>query len=109
MCNFSEYGWKAEKPIQIKDGLRQSLPSFLLSNVRTGNCTSVTNTGILYGFPGLCTCLLACFIVLVQYFVLGAYSCLRTIIELKREFSYYLLQLYIPSFMLVAVSWVSFW
>ncbi|KAL6729870.1 hypothetical protein Aduo_000884 [Ancylostoma duodenale] len=78
-----EYGWKAEKPIQIKDGLRQSLPSFLLSNVRTGNCTSVTNT--------------------------GAYSCLRTIIELKREFSYYLLQLYIPSFMLVAVSWVSFW
>nr|AAD13405.1 putative glutamate-gated chloride channel alpha subunit [Haemonchus contortus] len=78
-----EYGWKEEKPIQIKDGLRQSLPSFLLSNVKTSNCTSVTNT--------------------------GAYSCLRTIIELKREFSYYLLQLYIPSFMLVAVSWVSFW
>ncbi|VDM57058.1 unnamed protein product [Angiostrongylus costaricensis] len=77
------YGWKEEKPIQIKDGLRKSLPSFLLSNVRTGNCTSVTNTGV--------------------------YSCLRTIIELKREFSYYLLQLYIPSFMLVAVSWVSFW
>ncbi|VDO82137.1 unnamed protein product [Heligmosomoides polygyrus] len=79
----NEYGWKEENPIQIKDGLRQSLPSFLLSNVKTGNCTSVTNT--------------------------GAYSCLRTIIELKREFSYYLLQLYIPSFMLVAVSWVSFW
>ncbi|CAI4229845.1 unnamed protein product [Auanema sp. JU1783] len=78
-----EYGWKSENPIQIKDGLRQSLPSFLLNSVRTGNCTSVTNT--------------------------GAYSCLRTILELKREFSYYLLQLYIPSFMLVAVSWVSFW
>ncbi|KAE9420565.1 hypothetical protein Angca_003880, partial [Angiostrongylus cantonensis] len=77
------YEWKEEKPIQIKDGLRKSLPSFLLSSVRTGNCTSVTNTGV--------------------------YSCLRTIIELKREFSYYLLQLYIPSFMLVAVSWVSFW
>ncbi|VDL68319.1 unnamed protein product [Nippostrongylus brasiliensis] len=78
-----EYEWKNEGPIQIKDGLRQSLPSFLLSNVKTDNCTSVTTT--------------------------GAYSCLRTVIELKREFSYYLLQLYIPSFMLVAVSWVSFW
>ncbi|TKR95100.1 hypothetical protein L596_009315 [Steinernema carpocapsae] len=78
-----EYHWRKDGPIQIKTGLRQSLPSFLLSDVRTGNCTSVTNT--------------------------GTYSCLRTIIELKREFSYYLLQLYIPSFMLVAVSWVSFW
>uniref|UniRef100_A0A915E9P1 Glutamate-gated chloride channel n=1 Tax=Ditylenchus dipsaci TaxID=166011 RepID=A0A915E9P1_9BILA len=78
-----EYYWKAEKPIQIKPGLRQSLPSFLLSKIYTGNCTSVTNT--------------------------GTYSCLRTIIRLKREFSYYLLQLYVPSFMLVAVSSVSFW
>uniref|UniRef100_A0AC35GDH0 Uncharacterized protein n=1 Tax=Panagrolaimus sp. PS1159 TaxID=55785 RepID=A0AC35GDH0_9BILA len=77
------YHWKELNPIQIKPGLHQSLPSFVLSKVLTANCTSVTNT--------------------------GSYSCLRTIIELKREFSYYLLQLYIPSFMLVAVSWVSFW
>ncbi|CAJ0944490.1 unnamed protein product, partial [Mesorhabditis belari] len=77
-----EYTWKDEKPIQIKKGLRLSLPSFLLSSVSVGNCTSITNTGV--------------------------YSCLRTVMELKREFSYYLLQLYIPSFMLVAVSWVSF-
>ncbi|VDM23791.1 unnamed protein product [Toxocara canis] len=85
------YHWKKERPIQIKDGLRQSLPSFVLSDVKTGNCTSVTNTGKTWS----------------QY--RRTYSCLRTIIELKREFSYYLLQLYIPSFMLVAVSWVSFW
>lgn len=39
----------------------------------------------------------------------GTYSCLRTVLKLKREFSYYLLQLYVPSFMLVLVSTISFW
>uniref|UniRef100_A0A915CX95 Uncharacterized protein n=1 Tax=Ditylenchus dipsaci TaxID=166011 RepID=A0A915CX95_9BILA len=77
------YLWKATNPIQQKDGLRQSLPSFELQDVLTDYCTSHTNTGI--------------------------YSCLRTKMILRREFSYYLLQLYIPSCMLVIVSWVSFW
>ncbi|KAI6229234.1 BMA-AVR-14, isoform d [Aphelenchoides besseyi] len=78
-----KYEWKAENPIQQKDGLRQSLPSFELQDVLTDYCTSKTNT--------------------------GEYSCLRTKLILRREFSYYLLQLYIPSCMLVIVSWVSFW
>uniref|UniRef100_A0A1I7WTY3 Neur_chan_memb domain-containing protein n=1 Tax=Heterorhabditis bacteriophora TaxID=37862 RepID=A0A1I7WTY3_HETBA len=78
-----KYEWKATNPVQQKDGLRQSLPSFELQDVVTDYCTSKTNT--------------------------GEYSCLRTKMVLRREFSYYLLQLYIPSFMLVIVSWVSFW
>ncbi|VDM69042.1 unnamed protein product [Strongylus vulgaris] len=78
-----KYEWKATNPVQQKDGLRQSLPSFELQDVVTKYCTSKTNT--------------------------GEYSCLRTQMVLRREFSYYLLQLYIPSFMLVIVSWVSFW
>ncbi|GMR60015.1 hypothetical protein PMAYCL1PPCAC_30210, partial [Pristionchus mayeri] len=77
------YYWKHEKPVQQKDGLSSSLPSFKLEDVRTSECTSKTNT--------------------------GTYSCLRTELVLKRQFSYYLLQLYIPSSMLVIVSWVSFW
>uniref|UniRef100_A0A914C3C8 Ig-like domain-containing protein n=1 Tax=Acrobeloides nanus TaxID=290746 RepID=A0A914C3C8_9BILA len=78
-----KYQWKEVNPIQQKAGLRQSLPSFELQEVLTDYCTSKTNT--------------------------GEYSCLRTKMILRREFSYYLLQLYIPSFMLVIVSWVSFW
>ncbi|EYC44942.1 hypothetical protein Y032_0445g1589 [Ancylostoma ceylanicum] len=78
-----EYVWKSEEPVQLKQGLSSSLPSFQLNNVSTTYCTSKTNT--------------------------GTYSCLRTVLQLKRQFSYYLLQLYIPSCMLVIVSWVSFW
>ncbi|VDN07863.1 unnamed protein product [Thelazia callipaeda] len=92
-----KYEWKLTNPIQQKEGLRQSLPSFELQDVLTDYCTSKTNT--------------------------GEYSCLRTKMILRREFSYYLLQflflkiewyekklqLYIPSLMLVIVSWVSFW
>ncbi|CAJ0929448.1 unnamed protein product, partial [Mesorhabditis belari] len=81
--NDIEYRWKEQQPVQLKDGLNSSLPSFELSNVSTAFCHSHTNT--------------------------GTYSCLRTIMRLKRQFSYYLLQLYIPSTMLVIVSWVSFW
>lgn len=39
----------------------------------------------------------------------GEYSCLMVNLTFKREFSYYLIQYYIPCCMLVIVSWVSFW
>ncbi|KJH52988.1 Cation transporter family protein [Dictyocaulus viviparus] len=40
-----KYEWKATNPVQQKDGLRQSLPSFELQDVVTKYCTSKTNTG----------------------------------------------------------------
>ncbi len=40
-----KYEWKATRPIQLKDGLRKSLPSFELQEVKTDYCTSKTNTG----------------------------------------------------------------
>lgn len=39
----------------------------------------------------------------------GEYSCLKVDLLFKRQFSYYLIQIYIPCCMLVIVSWVSFW
>lgn len=41
--------------------------------------------------------------------IAGEYSCIRVALLFKREFSYYLIQIYIPCSMLVIVSWVSFW
>jgi hypothetical protein len=42
-------------------------------------------------------------------FITGEYSCLKVDLLFKREFSYYLIQIYTPCCMLVIVSWVSFW
>uniref|UniRef100_A0A1I7RLY7 Neur_chan_memb domain-containing protein n=1 Tax=Bursaphelenchus xylophilus TaxID=6326 RepID=A0A1I7RLY7_BURXY len=45
----------------------------------------------------------------VSRLVSREYSCARVKLILRREYSYYLIQLYIPCIMLVVVSWVSFW
>jgi len=73
--------WKHGDPVQIDDGLH--LPRFTLERFQTAYCNSKTNT--------------------------GAYSCLTVDLLFKREFSYYLIQIYVPCCMLVIVSWVSFW
>ncbi|KAG8182130.1 hypothetical protein JTE90_002623 [Oedothorax gibbosus] len=73
--------WKEVEPVQLVKKLH--LPRFTLEEYFTDYCTSKTNT--------------------------GEYSCLKVDLLFKREFSYYLIQIYIPCCMLVIVSWVSFW
>jgi len=73
--------WKEGDPVQVTKNLH--LPKFTLQKFETKYCTSRTNT--------------------------GEYSCLKIDLFFKREFSYYLIQIYIPCCMLVIVSWVSFW
>ncbi|CEF68378.1 GluClalpha [Strongyloides ratti] len=77
------YYWKDDSAIQFKDGLTRSLPQFRISNYSTGYCTSKTNT--------------------------GEYSCLRFSFQMDREFGFYLLHLYLPSTMMVIISFISFW
>ncbi|GBP11618.1 Glutamate-gated chloride channel [Eumeta japonica] len=73
--------WKEGDPILVVKNLH--LPRFTLEKFFTDYCNSKTNT--------------------------GEYSCLKVDLLFKREFSYYLIQIYIPCCMLVIVSWVSFW
>lgn len=73
--------WKEGDPVQVVKNLH--LPRFTLEKFLTDYCNSKTNT--------------------------GEYSCLKVDLMFKREFSYYLIQIYIPCCMLVMVSWVSFW
>ncbi|XP_006616221.1 glutamate-gated chloride channel isoform X5 [Apis laboriosa] len=73
--------WKEGDPVQVVKNLH--LPRFTLEKFFTDYCNSKTNT--------------------------GEYSCLKVDLLFKREFSYYLIQIYIPCCMLVIVSWVSFW
>ncbi|KAK3864844.1 hypothetical protein Pcinc_029506 [Petrolisthes cinctipes] len=75
------FKWKENEPIQVTKELH--LPRFTLEHFETKYCNSKTNT--------------------------GEYSCLMVNLTFKREFSYYLIQYYIPCCMLVIVSWVSFW
>ncbi|CAI4229423.1 unnamed protein product [Auanema sp. JU1783] len=77
------YNWKHNDSIQLHKALRTSLPCFTLYDFETNTCTSKTNT--------------------------GTYSCLKVTFNLHRQFSYYMLQVYIPSTLLVIVSWISFW
>ncbi|XP_066962466.1 LOW QUALITY PROTEIN: glutamate-gated chloride channel-like [Macrobrachium rosenbergii] len=73
--------WKDVEPVQVTKNLH--LPRFTLEKFITDYCNSKTNT--------------------------GEYSCLLVALIFKREFSYYLIQYYVPCCMLVIVSWVSFW
>lgn len=76
------YTWKLPDPVQFVSNL--FLPGgFELDGYISDNCDITTNT--------------------------GRYSCLTVDMTFKRQLSYYILTIYIPTLMIVLVSWMSFW
>lgn len=41
--------------------------------------------------------------------LLGKFTCIEVKFHLERQMGYYLIQMYIPSLLIVILSWVSFW
>lgn len=76
------YRWKELNPVQMTANL--SLPGgFKLDGDKHQNCDVKTAT--------------------------GAYSCLRVELTFARQLSFFIVTIYVPCFMIVVVSWMSFW
>ena len=41
--------------------------------------------------------------------VAGSFSCVENTFVLQRDVGYYIIQVYVPSVLIVILSWVSFW
>ncbi|XP_072368702.1 glycine receptor subunit alphaZ1 isoform X3 [Scyliorhinus torazame] len=71
-----------DKAVQVADGL--TLPQFILKEEKDlRDCTKHYNT--------------------------GKFTCIEARFHLERQMGYYLIQMYIPSLLIVILSWVSFW
>ncbi len=76
------YNWKSNDPVQFADNL--FLPGgFQLEGSQHLKCDVTTAT--------------------------GTYSCLTVDMGFRRQISYYIITIYIPTFLIVMVSWMSFW
>ncbi|XP_018497366.1 glycine receptor subunit alpha-2 [Galendromus occidentalis] len=73
--------WSERNPVILFENLK--LPQFEIENVSTSLCN--------------------------ETFYLGEYSCLKAEFHLQRSMGYHLVQSYLPTVLIVVISWVSFW
>ncbi|KAF4521543.1 hypothetical protein B566_EDAN009511 [Ephemera danica] len=73
--------WKAENPVIMGKGLR--MPQFEIVRIVSSNCQ--------------------------ESFQIGNYSCLVAEFYLSRSVGFHLVQSYLPTILIVVISWVSFW
>uniref|UniRef100_A0A3P8VKR2 Glycine receptor, alpha 2 n=1 Tax=Cynoglossus semilaevis TaxID=244447 RepID=A0A3P8VKR2_CYNSE len=76
------FEWLEDGAVQVSEGL--TLPQFIMREEKElGYCTKHYNT--------------------------GKFTCIEVKFHLERQMGYYLIQMYIPSLLIVILSWVSFW
>ncbi|XP_013910721.1 PREDICTED: glycine receptor subunit alpha-3 [Thamnophis sirtalis] len=76
------FEWQENGAVQVAEGL--TLPQFLLKEDKD-----------------LCYC--------TKHYNTGKFTCIEVQFHLERQMGYYLIQMYIPSLLIVILSWVSFW
>ncbi|XP_020668700.1 glycine receptor subunit alpha-1 isoform X2 [Pogona vitticeps] len=76
------FKWQKSGAVQVADDL--TLPQFILKEEKDlRDCTKKYNTGM--------------------------FTCIEARFHLERQMGYYLIQMYIPSLLIVILSWISFW
>nr|UOV21292.1 histamine-gated chloride channel, his-1 [Ixodes ricinus] len=75
------FDWEEEVPLVVDDSIE--LPQHNLVSTEMGDCTQVYST--------------------------GNFTCIQLIFTLKRRLGYYMFHTYIPTCLIVIMSWISFW
>ncbi|XP_042902990.1 glycine receptor subunit alpha-2 [Parasteatoda tepidariorum] len=75
------FDWETEVPLVVDDDIE--LPQHNLVDTSLGDCTKVYST--------------------------GNFTCIQVVFTLKRRLGYYMFHTYIPTCLIVIMSWISFW
>ncbi|XP_064637336.1 glycine receptor subunit alpha-2-like isoform X2 [Lineus longissimus] len=75
------FRWRNDTPLQMQTGME--LPQFTLVDHKQSECKGE--------------------------YITGNFTCLKASFYLERKYGYYVVQTYLPSLLIVCVSWVSFW
>ncbi|XP_022244061.1 glycine receptor subunit alpha-3-like [Limulus polyphemus] len=75
------FDWEQETPLVVEDSIE--LPQHILIDKRLEDCTQVYST--------------------------GNFTCIQVIFKFQRRLGYYMFHTYIPTCLVVIMSWISFW
>ncbi|XP_041357505.1 glycine receptor subunit alpha-2-like [Gigantopelta aegis] len=94
------FNWYSFNPIQFDMDMElgQELPQFIIGSNQNSCCLNKLN---LYTIKILC-------IIIVSSFAVH-FACIKAYFYLMRDIRYYIIQVYVPSVLIVTLSWVSFW
>ena len=86
-------------PLDVDKGIE--LPQLELISTKSDDCTTDYSTGN--------SMIMECDNDLLYIYFLGRFTCLEVVFMFKRRLGYYLFHTYVPTCLIVIMSWISFW